>query len=216
METIAEEWTKVFYGGPVPVSQALVIQEDVVKTAMIIKSDIRSKAGLIPDAIMETAVMSAFALMRQLGAREPEAYRKSPQIGTKAFQQAMTKVHEGMRQHKQEQEQAASQKDLEARSAIRVPIREKLQHLFDGYRESLVAENDDYPALSAWKCLIANHLDQIDMGGYAFFLINWRFPQEYGFFDHPDTIEICNAHPKLMNRKVSQLSINQKRWRGKH
>ena len=133
-----------------------------------------------------------------------------------AFQSGIVKVKEMRALAEARDEREAIEAELNNASEIRSPIREKLIRTFNAYRKQAEQENDDNAALTAWKCLVANDINDYDLGGYAFFLINWRIPMENDIMNHPEVIEIANLNPQLMNRSETKMFVNGKMWKGKH
>lgn len=210
-------WTQVFYGGAIPDSQILAASHDIVRISMVIKSDLKNKLGVVNDEILTQAVTAAFDLMNKLGATSPDEYRPrntgSPsKIGIKVFQHALDRARELIRTTQDMSTFQEPERDKGAESELRTQV----YALFDRYCTQASDIEDPFPALWAWKKIIDKDVGDLDLGGYAYYLIMWDIPQRYDFYDHDDLIAICNAHPRLHNRQKSRMRINGESWRGKY
>ena len=210
-------WTQVFYGGAIPDSQMIAASNDVVKVAMVIRTDLRNKLGTLSDEVLNQAITAAFDLMNKLGATSPDEYRtrnsgNPNKLGIKVFQHALERARELIRNTQDMSTFQEPERDKEAESGIKTQI----YALFDKYCQQASDIEDAFPALWAWKKIIDKHVRDFDLAGYAYYLLTWDIPQRYNFYDHDDLIAIHNAHPRLHARSKSRMQINGQPWRGKY
>lgn len=196
----ALEFTKQFYGGRIPESQKQVAAVGIIKWVAVIKNDLSKEFPSAASDSLDQGVLSVLAQMRVLGATHPEQYGhtengKRVPLAISAFQAGVDKLC-------QLREQAVEQKEAQLfnqRVADQGNIRAQIMAIFEGYLSKFA--DSELPALDAWKALVTNDLNEIDLGGYGYFVVNWRIPQDYHIFDHEDVIATCNENPRLMNRK---------------
>lgn len=212
------KWTEAFYGGSIPESRSLIAEHDIVSLAMTIRSDLSKSFSDMTDDEANLGIESVLRMMRQLGASHPNVYKEQEALAIKAFQHGLSKVRE-MRALSEAQAER-ERRDVEFHQGIaeRSPVRDAVMNKFEGYRSEIISDGvTEDISLMAWKALVDRDLDALlDMGGYAFFLINWQIPQKENIYDHDDVIRICNEHPRLINRGKTRMKVNSKAWRGKY
>lgn len=206
-------WTEAFYGGSIPESQRGVASHDIVQLVMTIKGDLRRRFPDITDAESDEGTEAVLRQMRYLGASHPNVYKEQEALAIKAYQHGVARVRD-MRFGAGVQSDREEGVDL----ARRMSVREAVMGKFEKWRTQIVDGGDTEDiSLNAWKSLVEHDLDALlDLGGYAFFLINWQIPQKEGIYDHPELMRVCNEHPRLLDREPTRLKINGMAWRGKY
>ena len=212
---MATQFTQAFYGGSVPDSQVLAASHDVVRVAMMMRTDIRNKVKDATDAVLDEACLVGLNMLHRLGAHSPDEYRAKQQgeasrTGIRAFQYAVAKAQEMMVQVRQSAEDA----EKSAWRAELLPIREEVFGLFDRYHQQAIANESKEPKVEAWLQLVDRDVPHMDLGGYRYYLVNMGIPMEYGIYDHPVVIAVCNENPRLMDRKVTQMQVGGSAWQG--
>ena len=207
-------YTEAFYGGRIPESKKNVAAVEIVKLVTIVKNDLRLEYPHAESEILDEGVLSVLTSMRQLGASSPQIYYGKTELVIQAFQAGMERVKILRDAKTTQQEREQYEKDRQVQRESRLPVQARIIADFEKHEQRFIDEGSDAPKLEAWKCLVAN-LENYDIGGIGYYLINMKIPQDTGYYDHEDTIEICNTHPRLMNRKPQRMQVNGENWNGK-
>ena len=207
-------YTEAFYGGRIPESKKNVAAVEIVKLVTIVKNDLRIEYPNVDSEILDEGVLSVLTSMRQLGASSPQIYYGKTELMIQAFQAGMERVKILRDAKTTQQEREQYEKDRQVQRESRLPVQARIIADFEKHEQRFIDEGSDAPKLEAWKCLIDN-LDNYDLGGIGYYLLNMKIPQDAGYYDHEDTIEICNTHPRLMNRKPPRMQVNGENWNGK-
>ena len=207
-------YTEAFYGGRIPESKKNVASIEIVKLVAIVKNDLRLEYPHAESEILDEGVLSVLNSMRQLGASSPKIYYEKTELVIQAFQAGMERVKILCDTKTTQQEREQYEKDRQAQREVRLPVQARIMADFEKHQQRFIAEGADAPKLEAWKCLIDN-IENYDLSGIGYYIINMKIPQEIGYYHHEDIIEICNTHPRLIDRKPPRMQVNGENWNGK-
>ena len=198
----ALEMTQVFYGGRIPESQKQVASIGIAKLMAVVKGDLRKEFPNADTKMLEEGVRSVLNGLRVRGAGAPEIYYEKEGVAIGAFQQGEERMRELLSTQQGLAAQRAGAEERATRRQSDRAVRDTVMDLFNKYHAESARADHAKPALSAWKRLINENLDDIlDLGGYAYFLINWKLLWDNDLYDHEDVIHICQTNPRLTDRK---------------
>lgn len=197
------EYATAFYG-EVPASQLNNLREPLMRLVMIFISDLRAKFQGIDNSKIHRAVVSGLARLNELGAKHPNIHRAENGMYIEAFQHACIRVRSIDAQDKAIQENRKREQE-EARAMETASDHSKvasaLYNLFSKYKQHYAENDAENPAVAAYKHLVKNDLSSFDLGGFAYYVVMIKIPQEHEIYWNDEVIQAVNDHPRLGNRK---------------
>lgn len=212
-------YSEAFYGGDIPETQLDRLNRSVLELVKMFQQDIRAKFSDIDQAMLEAGTIAGLYHLHELGAVHPNIYKSEGNMYVQAFQSALFKV----RELRAREVQAVETRQAEAETAEKMSLRSKeaaiVYDYFSQVKEWAFTQGYEYPALEAWKALLENK--DIGLEGYTYFLVSWKIPNENVLedgrspvllYDHPEVIQLMNAHPRLPDRKgETKMEINHQK-----
>lgn len=207
-------YAEAFYGGEIPISQAIPIKQSIVQLVMVLQNDIRDKVRNITPQSLDKAVLAGLHALHAHGAKHPNIHRTDNGIYLKGFQIALAKTQEikaivqaGTEKRKEEQ---ATAHDMAARDQKAASFYD----LYSRYKEHYVKEGVDAPKIAAYKALLQTK--GLDLQGYTYYVVAMKIPMEEGIYYEDEIVKIFNDHPRMPNREFGgpRMEINGEKVTG--
>lgn len=207
-------YAETFYGGEIPISQAIPVKQSIMQLVMVLQNDIRDKVRNITPQSLEKAVLAGLHALHEHGAKHPNIHRTDNGIYLKGFQIAIAKTREiksmvRASAEKRKEEQAAA-RDM----AKRDEKAGSLYDLYSRYKEHYVKTGVDKPKIAAYKALL--QMKELDLEGYAYYVVAMKIPMEEGIYYDDEIVKVANEHPRMSDREFGgpRMEINGEKLTG--
>ena len=216
MKDKATLYAETFYGGEIPISQAIPIKQSIMQLVMVLQNDIRDQVRNITPQSLEKAVLAGLRALHEHGAKHPNIHRTDNGIYLKGFQIALAKTREiksmvqaNAEKRKQEQKTAQNMAEYDQKAA-------SFYDLYSRYKERYIKEGVDTPKIAAYRALLQTK--GLDLEGYAYYVVTRKIPWEEGILYDDAVVKIFNDHPRLHNREFGgpKMEINGEKVTGNH
>ena len=207
-------YAETFYGGEIPISQAIPVKQSIMQLVMVLQNDIRDKVRNITPQSLDKAVLAGLHALHTHGAKHPNIHRTDNSIYLKGFQIALAKTKEikamaqaSAEKRKEEQATARNMAERDGKAA-------SLYDLYSRYKEHYVKEGVDKPKIAAYKALL--QMKGVDLQGYAYYVVVMKIPMEEGIYYEDEIVNIFNDHPRMPNRESGgpRMEINGEKVTG--
>ena len=216
MKDKATLYAETFYGGEIPISQAIPIKQSIMQLVMVLQNDIRDQVRNITPQSLEKAVLAGLRALHEHGAKHPNIHRTDNGIYLKGFQIALAKTREiksmvqaNAEKRKQEQKTAQNMAEHDQKAA-------SFYDLYSRYKEHYIKEGVDTPKIAAYRALLQTK--GLDLEGYVYYVVASKIPEEEGILYDDAVVKIFNDHPRLHNREFGgpKMEINGEKVTGNH
>ena len=216
MKDKATLYAETFYGGEIPISQAIPIKQSIMQLVMVLQNDIRDQVRNITPQSLEKAVLAGLRALHEHGAKHPNIHRTDNGIYLKGFQIALAKTREiksmvqaNAEKRKQEQKTAQNMAEHDQKAA-------SFYDLYSRYKEHYIKEGVDTPKIAAYRALLQTK--GLDLEGYVYYVVASKIPLEEGILYDDAVVKIFNDHPRLHNREFGgpKMEINGEKTTGNH
>ena len=193
------EYATAFYG-EIPASQLNNVRDPLMRLVSLLKSDLRSKLHGIDEDKLHRAVVTGLARLNELGAKHPNIHRAENGMYIEAFQHACIRVRTIDAQNKSIQESRKREQE-EADAIARAEMSNESQaaaallDLYSKYKQHYTEHGADNPAVEAYKYLVENNLDNLDLGGFLYHVIRTKIPTDHDIYWHDEVVQAINDHP---------------------
>ena len=209
-------YAETFYGGEIPISQAIPVKQSIMQLVMVLQNDIRDKVRHITPQSLEKAVLAGLHALHEHGAKHPNIHRTDNGIYLKGFQIALAKAQEiksmvkvSAEKRKQEQKIAQNMAASDQKAAT-------LYDLYSRYKEHYIKEGVDEPKIAAYRALMQTK--GLDLEGYAYYVVTMKIPTEEGILYDDEVVKIFNDHPRIHNMEFGgpRMEVNGEKVTGNH
>ncbi len=212
-------YAETFYGGDIPISQAIPIKQSIMQLVMVLQNDIRNKVRNITPQSLEKAVLAGLHAMHEHGARHPNIHRTDNGIYLKGFQIALAKTRELKSMAQANAEKRKQEQKIAQRMAPHDQKAAALYDLYSRYKEHYVKEGVDTPKIAAYRALLqAMQAKGLDLEGYAYYVVTMKIPTEEGILYDDAVVKIFNDHPRIHNMEFGgpRMEVNGEKVTGNH